>query len=113
MARRGSGFSSLLLILGIVLAALFVYNRLVGPGLKPTPWNTRPEPHRHARRSPYGEREPWPESRGHEYREPEAGACGEFGTTCASQYFRAWVQPGEGSCRTTIRRGYPVPDPRC
>jgi hypothetical protein len=119
MARRGSGFPSLLLVIGLVLAALFLYNRVVGPGLKPKPWAPRLETRRRERRSPDREREPFPESRdrsyaGHRgYQRREGGGCGEFDTTCESQYFGSWMEPGKGSCRARISHGYPVPDPRC
>jgi len=32
---------------------------------------------------------------------------------CTSDYFLAWQLPEEGTCMTSIRNGYPLPDPRC
>ncbi|MGA7523746.1 MAG: hypothetical protein WBW84_14945 [Acidobacteriaceae bacterium] len=39
--------------------------------------------------------------------------CSQFGVSCTSDYFGSWQTPGDGACSTTLRRGYPVPDPRC
>ncbi len=39
--------------------------------------------------------------------------CSQFGVTCSSEYFGSWQQPTDGGCSTTVRHGYPVPDPRC
>lgn len=40
-------------------------------------------------------------------------ACSQFNVTCASQYFSSWHRPANGDCSTSLRRGYPVPDPHC
>jgi hypothetical protein len=41
------------------------------------------------------------------------GECSQFGVICSSEYFGSWQQPMDGACSSTLRRGYPVPDPRC
>jgi hypothetical protein len=45
--------------------------------------------------------------------ETAGGSCQTLGVTCASQYFAAWTWPASGSCTTSIRNGFPVPDPKC
>jgi hypothetical protein len=39
--------------------------------------------------------------------------CSDSGLSCMSDYFQEWRQPGDGTCTTSIRNGYPVPDLRC
>ena len=39
--------------------------------------------------------------------------CAQFDVTYTSQYFARWHAPANGSCSTSLRDGYPVPDPRC
>jgi hypothetical protein len=101
--RRGS--PSLLLFLIVVAMILYLYwsrtsapNRRENRTFEPYPTESRPE----HRRSESSERksEMWVE-------------CSQFGVTCSSEYFRSWQPPGDGACSTTLRRGYPVPDPRC
>lgn len=36
-----------------------------------------------------------------------------IGVSCGSDYFGAWREPAKDSCHTSIRNGYPVPDPHC
>ena len=40
-------------------------------------------------------------------------SCSSLGVTCSSQYFAAWKWPADGSCRASLRSGYPEPDLRC
>ncbi|MHB1022530.1 MAG: hypothetical protein ACYC46_06340 [Acidobacteriaceae bacterium] len=40
-------------------------------------------------------------------------SCSDAGTTCTSEYFHAWRNPGNGDCSVRLRNGYPEPDPRC
>jgi hypothetical protein len=40
-------------------------------------------------------------------------SCESIGVTCTSTYFTEWHEPAHGSCSTTYRSGYPLPDPRC
>ena len=40
-------------------------------------------------------------------------SCRTLGVTCKSEYFAPWNWPENGSCRTTLSNGYPVPDKRC
>ena len=39
--------------------------------------------------------------------------CGQFNVTCASRYFSSWHRPADRVCSTSLRHGYPVPDPHC
>jgi len=43
----------------------------------------------------------------------EEASCQAFGIACTSEYFQEWQEPADGACSTSIRNGYPVPDPRC
>ena len=43
----------------------------------------------------------------------QAENCSALGVTCSSNYFQAWSEPMDGACHTSIRNGYPIPDPRC
>ena len=43
----------------------------------------------------------------------QAESCSALGVTCSSNYFQPWQEPEDGACRTSIRNGYPVPDPQC
>ena len=59
----------------------------------------------------YGRRH---ESRREQELEPqEEASCQAFGITCTSGYFQEWQEPADGACGTSIRNGYPVPDPHC
>lgn len=40
-------------------------------------------------------------------------ACSQFNVDCTSRYFSSWRRPANGDCSTTLRHGYPVPDPHC
>ena len=39
--------------------------------------------------------------------------CSALGVTCGSSYFQLWQEPAAGACHSSIRNGYPVPDPQC
>jgi hypothetical protein len=62
-------------------------------------------------------RSPMPDSSSQrEYRVTDkmaSGSCRALGVSCASKYFRVWKWPVNGSCATSLRNGYPVPDSRC
>ena len=63
---------------------------------------------------PESRRERRYESRSEQEQAPQEEAlCQAFGVTCTSQYFQTWQRPARGTCSTSIRNGYPVPDPRC
>lgn len=101
--RRGS--SSLLLFLIIAAIVLhFFWNRISAPNrridrtFESYSRESRPE-HRRSERSGR-------EARMH-------AECSQFGISCSSEYFGSWQRPSDGACSTTLRRGYPVPDPRC
>lgn len=65
-------------------------------------------------RYPEGDRHGGNESRrGRERSTQEDASCQASGGTCTSEYFRQWQEPGDGACSTTLRNGYPVPDPAC
>ena len=101
--RRGS--SSLLLFL-IVTAVVHYFH-----------WSRTSTPRRGMDRSFESyPRERRPEHRRSERSESKAemrAECSQFGVTCSSEYIGSWRRPGVGDCSTTLRRGYPVPDPRC
>ena len=101
--RRAS--SSLLLIVIVVVGFLYLkWSRTLAPNPR---LDRTFESYSRERRS--------------EHRRPESSErkaelqaeCSQFGTTCSSEYFGSWQRPGVGDCSTTLRRGYPVPDPRC
>lgn len=101
--RRGS--SSLLLFL--IVAAIVLYLH----------WGKNAAPNRRTDRTP----ESYPTERRSEHRRPESSErraelqteCLQFAVTSSSQYFASWRQPDDEACSTMLRRGYPVPDPRC
>lgn len=39
--------------------------------------------------------------------------CSQLNVSCASEYFHSWHRPANHTCSTSLRRGYPVPDPDC
>jgi hypothetical protein len=39
--------------------------------------------------------------------------CSALGITCGSSYFQPWQEPADGACHTSIRNGYPIPNPQC
>jgi len=43
----------------------------------------------------------------------QAESCSLLGVSCASHYFQSWQEPADGSCRSSISNGYPIPDPQC
>lgn len=110
MARRSSGTPSILIAL-ILFAVIFAWTRLRGPG----PGPSREREHRRAHRleQPYGIPESRRYSSGREQERHTPESCDTLGTSCQSQYFHRWSAPNDGDCRTRIRNGYPVPDPRC
>ena len=61
--------------------------------------------YRHEGRAGYGRQSRWKAER------PED--CAQFDLTYTSEYFAHWRAPAHDSCATTVRDGYPVPDPRC
>ncbi len=61
--------------------------------------------YRHEGRAGYGGRSRW------KAESPED--CAQFDLTYSSEYFARWEAPANDSCATTLRDGYPVPDPRC
>ena len=92
-----------LLILTCVAAYLY-WAKNSTPNHKTRP---RPEHYREEARPTRNHRE----SSRHEREAPPT--CGQFNVSCASQYFRSWRRPTIGDCSTSLRRGYPVPDPHC
>ncbi len=102
MARRSSSFSILVLVL--IVIAVIIFRR------------TQP-----TSRAPVSTSQPHPEGTQREYGRGSrsrhgVGApavCAAFGVACDSEYFDSWRKPADGSCSTTLRHGYPVPDPRC
>ena len=62
---------------------------------------------------------PYPRESRHNAREHRRGKaetaapCRQTGEVCSSVYFGAWHAPGNGTCTTRMRDGYPAPDPRC
>jgi hypothetical protein len=101
--RRGS--SSLLLFLIVAVIVLYFF------------WSRTSAPNRRTDRT----FESYPrESRSERSRSERSrrearmqAECSQFGVTCSSEYFGSWQQPTDGGCSTTVRHGYPVPDPRC
>lgn len=49
----------------------------------------------------------------HKPEKERALSCQEAGTTCSSQYFQSWREPQARNCSTSIKNGYPLPDPHC
>jgi len=39
--------------------------------------------------------------------------CQSLGLACVSKYFGSWREPSAGACSTSVRNGYPLPDPVC
>jgi hypothetical protein len=80
-------------------------------------WVRTSAPTHHSRRSPEHDREERlagrerRESSRHEREAPLA--CSQFNLTCAAEYFHSWHRPRKRTCSTSLRHGYPVPDPRC
>jgi hypothetical protein len=48
-----------------------------------------------------------------EEREQQQQGCEGMGITCASTLLGPWEKPASGDCRTSMRNGYPIPDPQC
>lgn len=103
MARRSSSFSFLVLIVLVVIAVV-VLRRIPSTSRAPI---KPPQPYGEETRRQYSQRN---RSR---HRAVMPAACAAFGVTCASEYFVSWQIPPDGSCSTTLRNGYPVPDSRC
>jgi hypothetical protein len=101
--RRGS--SSLLLFLIVAAVVLYFF------------WNRTSAPNRRIDRTFQSyPRESRPESSRSERSERKTemrAECSQLGVTCSSEYFGSWQAPGDGTCSTTLRYGYPVPDPGC
>jgi len=80
-------------------------------------WNKASPPNRRtARTFESYPRESPPESRRSERSERKTAMraeCSQIGVICSSEFFGLWERPGLGDCFTMLRRGYPVPDPRC
>lgn len=111
MARSKFGVGHFFLLAVLLALILILRSRLEAPRSIPS---RRSGQHRGHQLSPeYGRRDQYPESRRHEYGEQTAPACGAFGSTCDSRYFRPWTAPSKGACRVRIIDGYPAPDPRC
>ena len=104
MARSSSGIPHLLVLVALIAAGWFIYNRIQ----QPQPRHRHREEHRHERRNEFGSRQQIPSQR-----EQAPAACDLLGVSCASHYFRTWTQPAMASCRTRIHNGFPVPDRRC
>jgi len=103
MARRSSSFSLFVLILLVVVA--FIILRRTQPASRAAIGTSQPYPEESRTEYGRGSRS----SHGAQIR----AACAAFGVTCRSEYFASWREPYDGTCSTTLRRGYPVPDPRC
>ena len=77
-------------------------------------WVKNSTPNRITRRSPEHYRENYREETHRSRREREATlTCSQLNVSCASEYFSSWRRPANGDCSTTLRNGYPVPDPHC
>ena len=103
MARRYFSFSFLVLIILVAIAVIILRR---APAIGKTPIEPL-QPYRAETRSEYSRR-----NRSRHRRETSA-ACAAFAVPCDSVYFGSWQTPDDGSCSTTVRRGYPVPDPHC
>jgi hypothetical protein len=96
MSRRTSGSPSFLFLIVFVVLFFLVAQR-----------------HIH-RRSPAPYLSGVPHARSSETRRQSESMTREaLGVKCDSRYFQQWQTPAQKACRTRIRNGYPVPDPRC
>jgi hypothetical protein len=71
--------------------------------------NTSPNPEYYREESHLGRNRHEPARHQHE----APLTCSQFNLSCTSQYFGAWHRPAGSACSTSLRRGYPVPDPHC
>ncbi len=109
MSRRKSG-SPLLLFLIVLIVVVFL---VVQRSHEPYRASSRPHSPPHAAAKPHLYRD---ESRSHGEKTDhsrESTTCETLGVKCSSSYFQQWQAPGENACKTQLRNGYPVPDPRC
>ena len=105
MPGRNSSFPLLLFLLAVVIVAYYGLPQIKAshharqqPSANPSSQNERSYP------APRGDRR-------HGAQPP--ASCQTLGVTCNSAYFRSWQEPADGSCSTSMRNGYPVPDLSC
>lgn len=106
MARRGTSFSYLIFLVVVAVVGYYVLQQI----------KVSRQPHSRQPREypPPLTKRTYPDSRGERRHGPERPAsCETLGISCMSTYFASWQEPSEGNCRTSMRNGYPVPDPRC
>jgi hypothetical protein len=105
MRRRSFAGISFLITLAIVALLFLLLTRQTVPHPERTASTTGPHPRGGAARSHSSPRLSDTGQR--------TEGCSDPGLTCASDYFQSWQPPGDGTCTTSIRNGYPIPDPRC
>ena len=105
MARRGSSFSYLLFLVVVAVVGYYVLQQIK------VSQPSRRQPRENA---PALTERTYPDLRGERRHGPERPAsCETLGIICRSAYFASWQEPADGNCRTLMRNGYPMPDPRC
>ncbi len=121
--NASSGSSLILIVVFLLLVVLFLRYTLRSPRIDRIPEsrlsrsiNPAEAPKAYeGRRYREHEAEAGRGSPGERSRKPTHGSeyCNTLSIVCTSEYFAGWTAPSSGTCRTQMRRGYPVPDPQC
>jgi hypothetical protein len=113
MALRSSRLLIFLLVVALIIVGIVIaYKTEMSKGSTSFPATAEPTPA--MRTEPGREQENKSDGRDRYGERPEQGAsCMALGVACSSNYFTEWREPSGGTCKPSIRNGYPVPDARC